>query len=1328
MAAGAKKFGAFSGVFTPSILTILGVIMYLRLGWIAGVAGVTGLIAIILLAHVISFSTGLSISSIATDKKIKAGGIYYILSRSLGLPMGGSIGITLFVGTALSISLYIIGFTESFLSIPEIHGWLASMGLPADSLNTTRVVGTIVLIILVVIAFISTEIAIKTQFLILGAIALSLISVVVGFFIHPEMAPVAHNVDFSPFKDFSFEVVFAIFFPAVTGFTAGVAMSGDLKDPKKDIPKGTMWAIITGLVVYLFLGLSFVLFIDKDILLHDYNFLFRLAWIPALVIAGIWGATLSSALGGILGGPRIMQAIANDHILPKFFGKGYGVNNEPRNALIFTFLLSELGILIGDLDIIAGIVTMFYLTAYGFINLAFALEKWASSDFRPSFKVPIWVGIVGFVASFMIMFKLDMGSMFAAFLILGAIYYFINQKHFHRPMTSVWQSVNTSLVRKILHKLDREEPDERNWRPNILLFSGGTKNRPHLIEFGKALVANQGMISNFDLILNPTSKVLFPKHKQILSDADTETNQGIFSRKQECSNIYEGIETIASVYGFSGVEPNTILLGWIRNSDDPHRFVSMLNRLVDLDLNLVMLDFDKERKFGNYSLIDVWWRGGSNNGNFVLSLIKFITSTYEWRNARVRIMIVNPINERKSWIERDAHNVLKNMRIDAEIRVINNEIEKRSIYDIIKQESINSDLTFLGIPDIKNGKEEKFIEDTNKLCNDIGSTVLVKASSLFKELHIGFTPELPNLGINDNKKLSIAQVPALAKPVASNSAKEMGNYYGIIISMVNKLFKQHLDPIFAINNQLLDDIENIWNSFYDRVHQKIKSQEDDLRLFFTNRNLHLAFVTKKIRKEYFDNNYINIKNEVEKLTASLSQVQEKFQSLLPDEFILKLTDSEIIELKGSGKLTPGESALLDRQNEFIIPFNKIKQNVLLPDLASSWLEMCKELDFFGFKFDIKLSKLNDLIEDYQLGKYDSKVEPKQLIKLLKEKEVSFTNLLYDIRKSSKNSSEIIKNTLLAGITRSFNKSIALIDTPEGWKKYPWKKSSKVMKIAESQLIMFPEIWNANRQIISNTRMVSWQLLIFKLRLRWLLLRDIALINNDFLLFIEEFISKTEKSVHQVKMSIKNSTSVKTIEIGSLPDYKTKFLDVIECNKTIILKLLKGLPEKVVLFNDDKFQNYKANQMDLDENTTIQLSKLISYIINKDIFQSLEAFLMEAADQLSKHFEDIDKLRNQVNSIVGSTKSSEKKVSEIDTTSAQLSNIAEKVQHHREQMELRINERLNTTWDTLRLSTLSIQYDMIDMYRREDSNAKRKNILKRKINQGKELYHKLFGNS
>lgn len=729
-----KKFGFFAGVFTPSILTILGVIMYLRLGWVTGVAGIGATVLIILLSHTISVTTGFSVSSIATDKKIKAGGIYYILSRSLGLPMGGSIGITLFIGTALSIALYIVGFTDNFLSLGVIRDII---GITEVTSNHIRITGSIVLIVLVAIALISTDAAIKTQFLILGAIILSLISVVLGITIFKgdQLLPIGSSIP-APSRDFSFVEIFAIFFPAVTGFTTGVAMSGDLKDPKKDIPIGTMLSIAVGFVIYI--GLAFMLYygVDSDLLSSDYNFLLKVSWIPILVIGGIWGATLSSALGGILGGPRILQAVASDKILPGILAVGHGKNNEPRNALIFTFVLAELGILIGDLNIIAGIVSMFYLAAYGFINFAFALEKWASTDFRPSFNIPIWVGVIGAITTFFIMVQLDIISMLGAIAILIVIYYIIRKKELSLAMGDVWQSVWASILRTMLTKMDQKQLDERNWRANILLFSGGATSRPHLIQFAKHLVGQHGLISNFDLIENNTSKVLFPKHMQAIPEDEMSGDEGIFSRRSECSNVYDGMKSIAATYGFSGVEPNTVLLGWARDTDDPVGFANLLKYLSQLDLNIVLLDFDPIKKFGKYQQIDIWWRGGSNNGNLVLSLIKFIRLSYEWRNVNVRLMIINNEPEREDQIRSDSQKVLDNMRMKAEILIISND-KHLPVNQVIKHESANADLIFLGLADVQDGREMEFIERADFLYKDLGTIALVNASSFFKELKIG---------------------------------------------------------------------------------------------------------------------------------------------------------------------------------------------------------------------------------------------------------------------------------------------------------------------------------------------------------------------------------------------------------------------------------------------------------------------------------------------------------------------------------------------------------------------------------------------------------------
>ena len=315
-----KKFGTFAGVFTPSLLTILGVIMYMRLGWVVGNAGLIGAIAIILIAHVISITTGLSISSVATDKKIGAGGVYYVLSRSMGIPIGGSIGIALYTGTAFSIALYLIGFSESF------NGYFG-FGM---TINDFRITGSIALISLTILALISTSVALKAQYIILTAIAVSIVSIALGTH---EFAPesiklIAHE------GDVNLEIIFAIFFPAVTGFTAGIAMSGDLKDPKTSIPKGTLWAIAVGLVVYLAIAIFMALTINSTELKSDYNILMKIALYAPAVVAGIWGATLSSALGGILGGPRILQAMSIDKVTPRLFAKGLGKSREPFYALI----------------------------------------------------------------------------------------------------------------------------------------------------------------------------------------------------------------------------------------------------------------------------------------------------------------------------------------------------------------------------------------------------------------------------------------------------------------------------------------------------------------------------------------------------------------------------------------------------------------------------------------------------------------------------------------------------------------------------------------------------------------------------------------------------------------------------------------------------------------------------------------------------------------------------------------------------------------------------------------------------------------------------------
>lgn len=810
----AKKFGVFGGVFTPSILTILGVIMYLRLGWVVGNAGLIGSLAIVLVAHIISISTGLSVSSVATDRKVKAGGLYYMLSRSLGLPIGGSIGIALFAATALSISMYIVGFSESF---NEAIGWITPGMSPDDKKYTLQITGSITLFIITGIALISTSLAIKAQYYILAAIGLSLISIFAGgFFIEPDL--IATNIEFFATEGSAgYEEVFGIFFPAVTGFTAGVAMSGDLEDPKKSIPVGTMAAIIVGLFVYIILTVFLAVRIDGDALRNtEINLFSRITLLAdygaPFLMAGIWGATLSSALGGILGGPRILQAMSADQVTPKIFAKGVGATNEPRNALIFTFVIAEVGVVIAELDLIAPIVSMFYLTAYGFINLTSALESWTGSDFRPQFRIPRAVSIIGAVATFTVMSQIGLLPMFMAFLIIGAIFFYLTKQQINLGFSDIWQGVWAELVRIGLFRLDRKSTanDKKNWRPNILLFSGDQTKRLHLVEFGKGLVGRLGVVSSFEVVEQSNKQEFLPKAQQ--SQPVDQSVPGMFFRKYYAEEIYDGIGIIAETFGFSGMEPNTVLMGWARYSRSPQEFTRLIKRFHRLDYNLLIMDYDQEKGFGEYQTVDIWWNGESNHVSFALTMARFLTSGEDWRKSNVRLFIMldkTRINSME--VYQQMEDALEELRIYANVKIVDNQKDQKPLYDAIRVESARADLILVELPDPKN-QEESFFSDTDSLCRDLGTVVLYQGSTQFDPIRIGFSDVSLQVDHNDDPKYTAGKDGgkySLVLPQHNSLANTVRQLDSSLKRVISEYHQEAIKPITQEQSLLLASLQEV---------------------------------------------------------------------------------------------------------------------------------------------------------------------------------------------------------------------------------------------------------------------------------------------------------------------------------------------------------------------------------------------------------------------------------------------------------------------------------------------------------------------------------------
>ncbi|MCU0472318.1 MAG: amino acid permease [Bacteroidales bacterium] len=783
----AKKFGTFGGVFTPSILTILGVIMYMRLPMIAGEAGLFGTLGIILVAHIISITTGLSVSSIATDKKVKEGGTYYIISRSLGLPIGGTLGLALFVGLSFSVSLYLIGFSESFLSY---------LDLPMD-IKHIRIAGTIILLVVTIITFISTSLAIKAQYLIMLAIFLSLLSILFG---RHDMAPVSPNL-FGKGTGIPLVVLFGIFFPAVTGFEAGVSMSGDLRDPKKSIPHGTISAIAIGLVVYIGLAFFYSFMVDGEVLATDPKALFKIALVPQLVIAGIWGATLSSALGSILAAPRILQSTAIDKITPRIFAHGTGASKEPRNALLLTFLVAEAGILIGELDVIARIVSIFFITTYGFLNLSAAFESLTSADFRPSFKTPPWVSIIGSLACLLVMVQLDFLAMVVAVVILGSLFLLLKQRQLVLETGDTWSSVWATLVRTGLQRLNKTNIHTRNWRPNIILFSGPDQARPHLIELANSISGKLGMYSAFEMVESTGQKLVRDKRYF-----------GTFGKKDEfvihqhkCHNIYEGIDEISRIYGFSGIEPDTILMGWSKKEKNKEQFLRLLRNFEESNFNSILLNYNSDKKYGEKRTIDVWWSGWGGNLTISIFLLRHLTSDGDWKDAHIRLLLINNNPDRNETINQTLQQILNQYRINFEIKIINNNIDNLPKDEIISRESSATDLTFIGIPDRKYKNIGQTYDEVKFLTQHLGTFLLINSSTNFESFELN----LENAGDTALNKPAIKEIE-LPEIIPSK--------YNIINEDVTKIdingqkvlelfFEKAFNPVFSEAQKMNEELK-----------------------------------------------------------------------------------------------------------------------------------------------------------------------------------------------------------------------------------------------------------------------------------------------------------------------------------------------------------------------------------------------------------------------------------------------------------------------------------------------------------------------------------------
>ena len=672
----AGKLGTFAGVFTPSVLTILGIILFLRLGYVVGNAGLGRALMMIGLANAISVLTSISLAAIATNLRVKGGGDYYLISRTLGVEFGGAIGIVLFLAQSVSIAFYCMGFGEAMAEILS--------GVPWAS---TRLIAGIAVSLLFVLAWLGADWATRFQYGVMVLIFAALVSFFWGGLSLWDSAVFSQSWS-RPSSGLPFWALFAIFFPAVTGFTQGVSMSGDLKDPGKSLPLGTFTAVGISILVYFGVAMVFAGALPQNVLAGDYGAMGKAARFAFLIDAGVIAATLSSAMASFLGAPRILQSLSADRIFPFLlpFSKGAGPTNNPRRGVLLSAGIAFLTVALGNLNVIAPVVSMFFLISYGLLNYATFFEARSSSpSFRPRFR---WfdprLSLVGALACMGVMLAIDFTAGIVAVAVLFAIFQYLRRTAGPSRWADSRRSYDLQQVREHLLAASRETEHPRDWRPQMLVFSNDPERRKPLLSFASWIHGGSGLITAVRMLEGDVLRTA-----RLREEADNELKKDIsenlwpaFPLVVTGEDPQQTLPTLIQSFGVGPLKANMALFNWsgslrkgvlgIRRS----AYANNIKATFRLGCNILLLVAPPEAwaKLETVSAadrrIDVWWRDDSS-GRLMLLLAYLMTRNSQWDEARIRLLATASGSEKDiETIKENMGVMLDDIRIQAEPQVV----------------------------------------------------------------------------------------------------------------------------------------------------------------------------------------------------------------------------------------------------------------------------------------------------------------------------------------------------------------------------------------------------------------------------------------------------------------------------------------------------------------------------------------------------------------------------------------------------------------------------------------------------------------------------------
>ena len=591
-----------------------------------------------------------------------------------------------------------------------------------------QLLAAFVVIVTTLLSSKSAALVLKLQIPILIAVGLSFLALIIGIastgFQQPSFEP---NYQTAPQ---GFWYVFAVFFPAVTGFTAGIGMSGDLKNPQKSIPIGTMGAILTGLTLYLlipiFLSISSAMTPDELANSGVETWTKVALFGGILVYPAIWGAILSSTFGSVLSGPRVLQALAKDGLAPKVFTK-VSKTGQPVRATLISGGIALLAVALGGLNTVAQFVSILFLTLYVMINLSAVIEKLVGDpSYRPTIKVPWFVSVAGAIGAILVMFLISPIACLFAVLFELALYLYLRRRTLQKEWGDVRAGFWFVLARYALINHRPHGRKSRNWRPSILVFVSNVAEDMGLLRLAGWLSHQSGIVTASHLEEDDltTSAIDIAEMQKNMNEAIMKENLPAFSEVNVVKDFESGAIDIAQANGIAGIKSNTVLFGW---TEDEKRLASMLRiikALAKTNISTLITNLNWGHEPGQAKQIDLWWSGYDRNGDLMLLFAHLLQSNSPWGDATITIRSIVETKEEKKQMVSSFKTLIPKTRIKADVEVLIRDKEK-SITEIILNKSRNATVTLIGLKSPDKGEELSYARKLKELAAGLKTTIFV---------------------------------------------------------------------------------------------------------------------------------------------------------------------------------------------------------------------------------------------------------------------------------------------------------------------------------------------------------------------------------------------------------------------------------------------------------------------------------------------------------------------------------------------------------------------------------------------------------------------------